>query len=133
MEASVDVFEEFFDKMNITDLEDKRGNLKSIAEHLDSPKEEAPVKTVRALVDRNGDRHVVVGLRRQLEKRTQGDGGRRKKLVAARKRMSCLAESARRKERGNKRPTVEQRRRKKLTRGKVARGISIGETFWKKR
>jgi hypothetical protein len=65
-----------------------------------------------ALEDRYGARHLAVGHRRQPKKRTQGDGGSRKKLAAARSRMTRRAVPARRKGRGHKGPRVEKRRQK---------------------
>jgi hypothetical protein len=52
------------------------------------PNEEAAVVTIGAMKDRYGDRHLAIGRRRELQKRTQGDGGPRKKLVAACRRMT---------------------------------------------
>jgi hypothetical protein len=51
------------------------------------PKGEAAVETIGALDCRYGDRHLAVGRRRQPKKRTQGDGGLRQMLVAARGRL----------------------------------------------
>jgi hypothetical protein len=59
--------------------------------HEEVPKEDAPVKTTRALKKRNGDRHLDVMHRRQLQKRTQGDGGSWKKLAAACRWMTPCA------------------------------------------
>jgi hypothetical protein len=56
----------------------------SVAVHEEVPKEEAEVKTVRALKKRYGDQHLAVGRHQQLKKWTQGDGGSRKKLATAR-------------------------------------------------
>jgi hypothetical protein len=53
-------------------------------EHQEAPKEEAAVETIGALEDWYGDRYLVVGGRRQPKKRTQGDGGSRKKLAVTR-------------------------------------------------
>jgi hypothetical protein len=64
------------------------------------------------LEDRYGVRHLVVWCHRQPKKRTEGDGGSRKKLAAARRRMIRRAGTARRKVRGRKGPTVEKRRLK---------------------
>jgi hypothetical protein len=43
------------------------------------------VKIVRALKEWYGNRHLAIGCHRQLKKQTQGNGGYRKKLAAARK------------------------------------------------
>jgi hypothetical protein len=58
--------------------------------HEEVPKEEAATKTVRAPKERYGDGLLHVGCRRELKKRTQGDGGYRKKLVASCKRVTRL-------------------------------------------
>jgi hypothetical protein len=63
----------------------------SVAGHEEVPKEEAAVKTVRTLKERYGDRYLAVGRRREPKKRTQGDGGCRKKLVAAHRPMTRRA------------------------------------------
>jgi hypothetical protein len=65
--------------------------MKFVAVHEEVPKEEAAVKTVRELKKRYGDQYLVVGRRRQLRKRTRGDGGSRKKLAAARRGMTFSA------------------------------------------
>jgi hypothetical protein len=105
----------------------------SVVVHEVVPKEEAAVQTFRALKERYEDRYLAVEHRRQLKKRTQGDGGSRKKLTAACRRMTHRAGTARRKGRCHKGPTVDQRRRKYRTRDKVARGTSKGRTFGKRR
>jgi hypothetical protein len=51
---------------------------KSASVHQEVPKEKAAAETVKALKKRYRDRHLAVGRRRQLNKRTQGDGGSRK-------------------------------------------------------
>jgi hypothetical protein len=66
------------------------------------------VETIGALEDRL----LAVGRRWQPKKRTQGDGGSRKKLAAAPRRMTRSAVPAWRKGRGHTGPTVEKRRRK---------------------
>jgi hypothetical protein len=43
-----------------------------VAVHEEVPKEEAAVKTVRALKKQYGDRHLIVGCRQQLQKWTPG-------------------------------------------------------------
>jgi hypothetical protein len=64
------------------------GEKESVEVHEEVPKEEASVENFGALKERYGDRHVAVGYRRQLKKRTQGDGGSRKNLAAACKGMT---------------------------------------------
>jgi hypothetical protein len=49
--------------------------MKSATMHEEVPKEEAEVKTIRALKKRYVDQHLVIGHCRQLKKRAQGDGG----------------------------------------------------------
>jgi hypothetical protein len=56
--------------------------MKSIAEHQEVPKEVAAVETIGALKDQYGDRHLAIGRRQQLKKRTQGNGGSQKKSAA---------------------------------------------------
>jgi hypothetical protein len=111
------------------DLEANPEELKSIAEHQEVPKKDAAVTISRALKVRYGDCHLGVGRRRQLKKRTPGDGGCRKTLAAVRRRMTRRVIPTRRKGRGHKGPTFEQRRRKNLTRDNFARGTSKGRTF----
>jgi hypothetical protein len=77
--------------------------MKSVAEH-----QEVGVKTVRALKDRYGDLHLAVGCRRQLQKRSQGDGGSRKKLDVACSGMNRHAGMPWRKGRCHTGLTVEQ-------------------------
>jgi hypothetical protein len=62
-----------------------------------------------ALQERYGDRHLAAGRRRPLKKRTQGDGGSRRKLAAARKGMTRPAGVARRRGRSHTRLPVELR------------------------
>jgi hypothetical protein len=88
------------------------------SEHQEAPKEDAAVKTVRALKKRHGDRLLALERRRKPKKRTQGSGGSCKKLAAARRGMTRRAEVAPRKGRG---------------RDNVARGTSKGRTFGKRR
>jgi hypothetical protein len=92
--------------MDTTDLEDNRENTKSAAEHLQVTKKEAAVKIIEATVGRYGDRYVAVERHRELEKRTQGEAGSWKILVAARRRTTCLTQTVRRNERANKGLTV---------------------------
>jgi hypothetical protein len=60
--------------------ERKSVETESVAVHEEVPKNEAAVKTVRALKKRYGNLHLDVKCRRQLQNRVQGDGGSRKKL-----------------------------------------------------
>jgi hypothetical protein len=55
----------------------------AIVEHQEVPTEEASVKLIIALKKRHGDRHLAVGCRRKLKKRTKDNGGSWKKLAAA--------------------------------------------------
>jgi hypothetical protein len=57
-------------------MEANREKSEAAAEHQEVPKVEAAVE------NRYGDRHLAIRHRRQPKKRTQGDGGSRKKLVA---------------------------------------------------
>jgi hypothetical protein len=109
------------------------GEIKSVVKHYEVSKEESSVEAIGALEDRCGDRHLVVGRLRQQKKRTQGDGGSRKKLAAVRSRLTCHAISALRREIGHKGPTVEKKRRKKRTKEYVVRGAPKGRTFEKRR
>jgi hypothetical protein len=84
------------------------------SEHKDVPKEEAAVEIFGALKELYWDRHLAVGCRRQLQKRTQGDGGSRK-LAATRRGMN-RAGAARHKRHGHIGPTVQKRRPKNRTR-----------------
>jgi hypothetical protein len=52
------------------------------------PKEEAAMKTFRALKERYGDQYLAVGLHQQAKKWTQGNGGSQKKLAAARRKSA---------------------------------------------
>jgi hypothetical protein len=63
MEAAVDAFEERFKKMDIKDLMANREKSEIVVEQQEVPKEEAAVKTIRALEDRYGDRHLAVRCR----------------------------------------------------------------------
>jgi hypothetical protein len=75
--------------------------MESVAEHPEVPKEEAEVKTFGALKKWYRDRQLDVGRRRQLQKRTHGDSGSRKKLDVARRGMTLRAGAAGRKVRGH--------------------------------
>jgi hypothetical protein len=91
----------------------------SVAVYEKVPKEETAVKTVSALKRRYRDRHPAAGRHRQLKKRTQGDGGSRKKLAAASRGMTRRAIPAPRKGNGHQGPG----------RDNVARGAPKGQTF----
>jgi hypothetical protein len=69
--------------MDTKDLMANQEKSEAVAEQQDLPQEEGAVKTIGALEDRYGDRHLAARRRRQPKKRTQGDGGSQKKLVAA--------------------------------------------------
>jgi hypothetical protein len=76
-------------------LESKEPTLvevESVAMHEEVPKEEAALKTVGALKKRYGDRHLAIGFLLQLQKRTRGNGGSRKKLAAIRRQMPAVQE-----------------------------------------
>jgi hypothetical protein len=88
----------------------------------EDPQEETAGKTVRALKERYEDRHLAAGSRRQLKKRTQGDGGSRNKLTAV-SRMTRRAITAQRMGHGRQGPG----------RDNVARGTSKGWKFGKRR
>jgi hypothetical protein len=74
------------EKTKAMDLE--TAEKETAAEHPEVPKEEAV--TFGALKERYGDRHLGVGRRQQLRKRTQGDDGSLKELVAARRGMIAV-------------------------------------------
>jgi hypothetical protein len=99
------------EEMDATDVEANPEEMKSLAEHLEVPKEGAAVETIGALEDRQGDRHLAVERRRLPKKRTQGDGGSRKKLAVACRQMSRRAVPAWRKQRDRNRPAVEETQR----------------------
>jgi hypothetical protein len=80
-----------------------------VAVHEEVAKEEAAVETFGILKKRHVNRHLAVGHRRKPKKLTQGDGGSRKNLASARRRMIRLARAAGRKGLGLEEPTVEQR------------------------
>jgi hypothetical protein len=98
----------------------KRGGVRSGAAEV--PKEEVAVKTVKALKKRYGDRYRAIGCHRQTKKRTQGDGGYRKKMGPIHRGMTRRAGVARGKGRGHTGPTPEQKRWKIRTMDRVARG-----------
>jgi hypothetical protein len=92
------------DKMDTTYFEANPEENEAMAKHKEVPKEEAALEIIGALKDRYGDRHLAVGRRRQPKKRTQGDGGSRKKLATACRQMTRLAGRARHKGHGHKGP-----------------------------
>jgi hypothetical protein len=106
--------------------------IEPMAVHEEAPKEEAAVKTVRAVKKRNGDQHLAVRHSGQMKKWTQGSGRSWNKLTATRKEMTHCAGMARCKGRSHKGPTVRKRRQKNRTRDNVARGASKGRTFRKR-
>jgi hypothetical protein len=81
------------------------------------------VKTVRALKKRYGDWHLAIGRHWQLKKWNQGNGGSQKKLTTTCRGMIRGATPASCKGRGHQGPG----------RDNVARGISKGQTFRKRR
>jgi hypothetical protein len=109
MEAEVETNQE---EVNAMDLESNPEEKVVVVEHQEVPNEETAVVTIGALEDRYGDLHLAVGCCREPKKRKQGDGGSRKKLAAARRRLTGHAFSARHKGRSHKGPTVKKRRRK---------------------
>jgi hypothetical protein len=62
-----------------------------VAERRKVPNEEAAMEPLGALKDRYGKGPLAVGCRRQSKKLTQGDGGSRQKLIAARGRCTALS------------------------------------------
>jgi hypothetical protein len=68
-------------------MEANREKSEAVAVHHEVPNEEAAVDTIGTREDRYGDRHLAAWRRRQPKKRTQGDGGSRQKLTAARGRL----------------------------------------------
>jgi hypothetical protein len=101
------------ESMEPTSLEIESGS-----ELQEVPKEEATVKTVRALKKRHGDRHLDIKRRGQLKKRSQGNGGYRKKLAAAWRGMTRLSIPPQRKGQGQ---------------DNVARGAPKGQMFGMRR
>jgi hypothetical protein len=97
-------------------MDTNQAKMKSVAEHGEVPKEEAAVKTFRALKKRHGDQNVALGRCQKPKKQTQGNGGSQKKLVAACRGMTCHAGVAWHKGHSHKGPTVEQRLWKDQTR-----------------
>jgi hypothetical protein len=78
------------EKTEVTDLEANPEEIKFVMEHQKAPKEEAAMETVGELVNRYWDRHLALRRRRQLRKLTLDDGGFRKKLGAACRRMTAM-------------------------------------------
>jgi hypothetical protein len=100
-------------------LEANPEELQSVAVNQEIPKEEVAVEMIRALKDR----YLAVGRRRQMKKRTQGDGGSRQNLAATRGRVTCRAIPAPRKGHGRQGPGKDN----------VVRGTPKGQTFKKRR
>jgi hypothetical protein len=85
LEKMVVALEASQEEVNTTVLETNPGEIDFEAEYEEVSKEEAAVEMIRALKEWHEDRHLDVGRRRQMKKRTQGDGETRKKLAAARR------------------------------------------------
>jgi hypothetical protein len=102
--------------------------MESVVVREEVPEEEAAVKPFRALKKRHRDWHLAVRRRGQPKKWIQSNGGPRKKLAAACRGMTRHAIPSRRE--GH---TVEQRPRKKRTRGNVLQGTRKGRTFGRRR
>jgi hypothetical protein len=117
MDSRLAKMEECLEKTEATDVEASQEEIESEAEHEEVPKEEAAVEIFGALKERYGARHVAVGPRRQPKKRTHDNGGSRKKLAVARRRMTLRAGSVRHKGRCHNGPTVEHRRQTTETPG----------------
>lgn len=96
------------------------GEQESVAVH-----EAIHMETFGALKKRHGDRHLAVGRRRKPEKRTQDNGGFRKKLAAARRGTTRRAGVTWPKGRGHKGLTVGQRQRKTQYRDNVVQVIRL--------
>jgi hypothetical protein len=103
--------------------------IESVAMYEEVPKEEATVKTARALKERYGNQHVALGHGLQLKKRAQGEP--RRKLATACRGVTCHARAACHKGRRHTGPTVEQRHWKNRTKDSVAVGTSKGRAFGK--
>jgi hypothetical protein len=110
-------------KTEATDLEAHPEERESEAVHEEVPKEEAAVQSVVALKKRHGDRNLAVGCRRKPKKRTQGNGGSRKKFAATGRGMNRRVIPARRKGHGHQGPG----------RDNVARGAPGGRTLKRRR
>jgi hypothetical protein len=78
----------------IAKMEANPEEMKSVVVHDEVPKEEATVKTVRALKKRHGVQHLAVGRLRKPKERTQGKGGSQRKLATARRGMTHHAGEA---------------------------------------
>jgi hypothetical protein len=97
MDSQLEKMEVCLGKAEAMNLEGNPEEKQSKAEHEEVPKEEATVKTVRALKKRHGDWHLDVRHHGQLKKWTQDNGGSRKKLTATCRGMTCCTISARHK------------------------------------
>jgi hypothetical protein len=96
--------------------------MEKAAAYPEVPNEEAVVETTGALKDWYGDQRQLVGHHQQPKKRTQGDGGSRKKLAAACRQMTGHAIPALLKEHG----------RQGLGKNDVVCGTPKGWTFKKR-
>jgi hypothetical protein len=112
---------------NDTDLETNAGEMESEAGHGEVSKEEDAVQMIGTLKEQYGDRHLDVWRRRQMKKRSQGDGETRKILAAASRQTSAMQERH-----GHTGQTVEQGQQKNWARDNVARGISKEPTSEKR-
>jgi hypothetical protein len=91
MDSQLEKMEACLGKTETTGLEESQEEIESEVEREEDLKEEAAVKPVRALKKRHGDRNLAVRRRRTPKKRTQGNGGSRKKLAAACRGMNRRA------------------------------------------
>jgi hypothetical protein len=66
-------------------------SMKSVAMHKEIPEEEAAVKTGKALKKRHRGRHLAAGRRGKPKEQTESNGRRRKRLTAARRRVTRRA------------------------------------------
>jgi hypothetical protein len=79
------------------DFEANPEEIKSVAEHQEVTVEEAAVKSLGALKKQHMGWHLVAGCHSQLQERTQGNCGSRKKLAAASRKLTHSAGVAQRK------------------------------------
>jgi hypothetical protein len=82
MDSHLEKMEACLGKTEATDFEANPEEIESEAVHEEVPKEGAAIKTVRALKKRYGNRQLTVMRHGQPKKRTESDGGSRKKLTA---------------------------------------------------
>jgi hypothetical protein len=90
MDSQLEKMEACLGKMEAIDLEANPEGMESKAVHEISKKEDT-VQTVRALRKWYGDWNLAIGGRGKLKKRTQGNGGSKKKLAAACRGMKHCA------------------------------------------